>query len=63
VSEIGRFIFVCDPQNFIVAGKAVKALQERGSKDIMIAQGEGVAEVKMYARRLKKSIRVQQVKP
>jgi hypothetical protein len=61
---IGRFIFECDTENLIVAGKAVKWLQERpDSKDVMISQGEGDNTVMMFAKRLKRSIRVQQVKP
>lgn len=61
---IGRFIFLCEPENFIVAGKAIKLLQNRpASKDVWISQGEGDNEVSMYAKRLKGSIRVQQVKP
>jgi hypothetical protein len=61
---IGKFIFICDLENVIVAGKAVKWLHERpDSKEVMISQGEGDAAVMMFAKRLKRSIRVQQVKP
>ena len=60
----GRFIFECETENLIVAGKAVKWLQARPeSKNVMISQGEGDSEIIMFAKRLKKSIRVQQVKP
>jgi uncharacterized Rossmann fold enzyme len=61
---IGKFIFICDLENVIVAGKAVKWLHERpDSKEVMISQGDGDATVMMFAKRLKRSIRVQQVKP
>lgn len=61
---IGRFIFECETENLIAAGKAVKWLQERpDSKEVMITQAEGDEGVMMFAKRLKKSIRVQQVKP
>jgi len=61
---IGRFIFECETENLIVAGKAVKWLQARPeSKEVLISQGEGDDTVMMFAKRLKKSIRVQQVKP
>jgi len=61
---IGRFIFECDPDNLIVANKAARALLNRpGERDVMIMQGDGDDEVMMFAKRLKKSIRVQQVKP
>lgn len=61
---IGRFIFECETENLIVAGKAIKLLQARPeSKHVMLSQGEGDSEIIMFAKRLKKSIRVQQVKP
>lgn len=61
---IGKFIFICDLENVIVAGKAVKWLQARpDDKEVMISQGEGDDTVMMFAKRLKRSIRVQQVKP
>ena len=61
---IGRFIFLCDLDNIIVAGKAVKALVNHPeSKDIVISQGEGDSEIRMYAKRLKKSFSVRQIKP
>ena len=60
----GRFILHCDTENIIVAGKAVKWLQSRPeSKDVMISQGEGENEIIMFAKRLKSSIVVRQVKP
>jgi hypothetical protein len=61
---IGRFIFECETENLNVAGKAVQWLQEfPDSNEVVISQGEGDATVWMFAKRLKKSIRVQQVRP
>ena len=60
----GKFIFECEFDNIIVAGKAVKALEKYPDcKDIVISQGEGDDEIRMYARRLKRSISVKQVSP
>jgi hypothetical protein len=62
--SFGRFIFECSLENIVIAGKAVTWLQGRpDSKEVMISQGEGDDVVMMFAKRLKKSIRVQQVKP
>jgi len=60
----GKFIFECDLDNVIVAGKAVRALAKHpDSKDIIISQGDGDSEIRMYARRLKRSVSVKQIKP
>lgn len=60
----GKFIFQCDLDNIILAKKAVQALARHpDSKDIIISAGEGGDEVAMYARRLKRSVSVKQIKP
>jgi hypothetical protein len=63
---IGHFIFLCDTEYFEVACDAAKYLLENpGQKDVATSQsdGDGGNLVMMFAKRLKKSIRVQQVKP
>lgn len=63
---IGRFIILCDPEHFDAARDAVVALQEHpNEREIMISvvYGPKDFEVRMFAKRLKKSISVRQVKP
>lgn len=63
---IGRFIIECDPEHFDVAKDAIVFLQENpGDRQVMTTAvyGDNDMEVHMYAMRLKKSIRVRQVRP
>lgn len=60
---IGRFIFICDHENLICANRAaVSLLKQPAERELMVAYGDN-QKVWMFAKRLKKSIRVQQVKP
>lgn len=61
---IGRFIFLCDTEYFDVACDAAKYLLENPEhKDVATTQTGGAQDVMMFAKRLKKSISVRQVKP
>lgn len=63
---IGRFIFHCDPEHFDVAEDAAKYLMENPEhRDVVTSQtdGDGKIQVAMFAKRLKKSITVRQVRP
>jgi len=62
---IGRFIIECDPEHFDVAKDALVFLQEHPEdRQVMTTSKiDGNPEVHMYAMRLKKSIRVRQVRP
>jgi hypothetical protein len=61
---IGRFIFLCDTEHFDVAFDAAKYLLENPEhKDAVTSHRSGVRDVAMYAKRLKKSISVRQVRP
>lgn len=62
---IGRFIFLCDTEHFDVACEAAKFLLESpaDNQTIVTSKTDGNPEVWMFAKRLVKSIRVQQVKP
>jgi hypothetical protein len=59
----GKFIFKCDEENIVLAGRAAKHLMRDPSKsDCWMSYGEN-GEIEMYAERLKRSISVKQVKP
>lgn len=59
----GKFIFRCDEENIVLAGRAAKHLMLNPSKsDCWMSYGEN-GEIEMYAERLKRSISVKQVKP
>lgn len=63
---IGRFIIECDPEHFDVACEAAKFLFENPREtNSMTSQtdGDGGNEVRMFAKRLKKSIHIKQVHP
>ena len=63
---IGRFIFLCDTELFDVACESAKYLLENPEhKDVFTTQtdGDGKSGVTMFAKRLKKSISVRQVRP
>lgn len=61
----GKFIFECDEDNIVLAMRAAKNLINRpGERECLILFGETArTEVEMFARRLKRSISVKQVKP
>ena len=60
----GKFIFECDEDNIIHAMRAAKNLISRaGERECFVCFGEQRVEVEMFARRLKRSISVKQVKP
>lgn len=59
----GKFIFRCDEENIVLAGRAAQhLLRDPSKKDVWMAYGDN-CEVEMYAERLKRSISVKQVKP
>jgi hypothetical protein len=63
---IVRMIFEGDIENFEVAADAAEYLLENPEhKDVVTSQidGNGKLEISMHAKRLKKSIRVRQVRP
>lgn len=62
---IGRFIFLCDTEHFDVACDAAQYLIEHpeDNKVMTTSKVDGNPEVWMSGKRLKKSIRVQQVRP
>lgn len=63
---IGRFIFLCDTDHFDVACDAAKYLLDNPEhKDVAATQtdGDGGNGVTMFAKRLKGSISVRQVRP
>ncbi|RZN19503.1 hypothetical protein [Bradyrhizobium sp. Leo121] len=61
---IGRFIIECDPDYFEDAVHAARELFYSDNREGLITAKYGDRkEVHMFAKRLKKSIRVQQVKP
>jgi hypothetical protein len=60
---INRFILECDTKFFVDAAHAAEQLLESTEKQMMIAAHYDGIEVFMFAKRLKRSIRVQQVKP
>jgi streptomycin 6-kinase len=60
---IGRFIFECDTKYFVDAARAAEQLIESADKQMMLVAHYDSQEVFMFADRLKKSIRVRQVKP
>lgn len=63
---IGRFIIECDTEHFDMAREAITFLMENPEHpETLYSQtdGEGTFQVKMHAKRLKKSIRVRQVLP
>ena len=61
---IGRFIIECDPEHFDVAKDAIVFLQENPTDQyILTIYGDNDMQVHMSATRLKKSIRVKQVRP
>lgn len=61
----GKFIFECDEDNIVLAMRAAKNLINRPSeRECLVSFGEtSRVEVEMFARRLKRSISVKQVKP
>jgi hypothetical protein len=63
---IGRFIFECDTDHFDVACDAAKCLLDMPSEKSVAtsaSDADGGNAVMMVAARLKKSIRVRQVRP
>lgn len=63
---IGRFIFLCDPEHFALACDAAEYLLENPEhKDAVTSQTDGTGKplAAMFAKRLKKSISVRQVRP
>lgn len=61
---IGRFILECDPEHFDIAKQAVEFLQQNPEQTDVLSTSHGQRkDVQMFATRLKKSIRVRQVKP
>lgn len=63
---IGRFILECDTDHFDLAGETAKALLEAPQEKTMAmsqTDGDGGNAVMMFATRLKKSIRIRQVRP
>jgi len=56
---IGRFIIECEPANLDVVRQAIEYLQEHLETNDVLSNSGGV---QMFATRLKKSIRVRQVK-
>ncbi len=62
-----RCILHCDDENLILASRAVQyMLQKPEKRDALLIYGvdeNAENRIEMYAKRLKKSIRVQQVKP
>jgi len=59
----GKFIFRCDEENIVLAGRAAQHLLRNPSKrDCWMAYGDDEA-IQMYAERLKRSISVKQVRP
>lgn len=62
---IGRFIFLCDTEHFDVAYDAARYLLENPEhKEVATtSKTDGNPDVMMFAKRLKKSISVRQVKP
>lgn len=66
MNMIGRFILLCDTEHFDCAKEAVQFLLENPEhKETMYSQtdGNGTISVMMFAKRLKKSISVRQVRP
>lgn len=57
---IGRFIIECDTKHLEVARQAIEYLQEHPETSDVLSTGQSAT---MFATRLKKSIRVRQVKP
>lgn len=62
---IGRFIIECDPEHFDVARDAAQYLLDNPEhKDVATSSLEGgEVKVMMFAKRLKKSIRIRQTRP
>jgi len=61
---IGRFIIECDPAHLDIAKQAIEYLQQHPETDDVMSTSVGMKkDVHMFATRLKKSIRVRQVKP
>lgn len=59
--SVVRCILVCDEDNPVMASRAVQfMLKNPERRDAFLAYG---SDVEMYSKRLKRSIRVQQVKP
>lgn len=62
--SFGRFIIECDIENFAIAGMAAEYMMKHPeSKEVMTSYGKDSDKVSMFSKRLKKSIRIQQVKP
>jgi hypothetical protein len=61
---IGRYIFICDPLFLRFAEEAAIDLQNQpDEKSAYVFGNMGDVSISMFAKRLKRSIRVQQVKP
>jgi hypothetical protein len=59
----GKFIFRCDEENIVLAGRCAQhLLRNKDKKDCWMAYGDDEA-IQMYGERLKRSISVKQVKP
>jgi hypothetical protein len=66
ISMIGRFILHCDTEYFDLAKEAVEFLMENPQhRETMYSQtdGSGGIDVQVFAKRLKGSITVRQVRP
>lgn len=59
---IGRFIIECDPQYFEDARSAIAYLHDNPEHQDVVTSRTDMT-VSMHAKRLKKSIRVRQVRP
>lgn len=59
---IGRFIIECDPEHLDVAKQAIVFLQENPEQPNVFSKAPH-KDVQVVAVRLKKSIRVRQVRP
>ena len=61
----GKFIFECDEDNIALAMRAAKNLINRPhDRECLVSFGEtNRTEVEMFARKLKRSISVKQVRP
>ena len=64
---IGRFILLCDTEHFDVARDAAVYLMEHPEHSSVVTSqtdgNGGPAKVSMFAKRLKKSITVRQIRP
>jgi hypothetical protein len=61
---IGRFIIECDPEHLDVAKRAIVFLQVHTEQNEVLSTSHGMdKDVQMFAKRMKRSISVRQVRP